>query len=233
MIKNISKEELEKIIQESETLAHALRTLKVIDNSYNRNVFKNLCLKYNLSIDSLKKKLTREEYDLNPKFCKNCGKKIPFEKRDNDFCNSSCATSFNNKISKKKKHNSGFCLNCGKSIDKHYKFCGNTCFAEYKRKEYIKKWKNEEVSGTIGKDDIATAVKLYLREKYNNSCQCCGWNQVNKFTGIIPLQIHHIDGDCTNNKEENLQLLCPNCHALTENFGSRNTNCTRIDKRIR
>ena len=36
-----------------------------------------------------------------------------------------------------------------------------------------------------------------------------------------------------NNSEENLQLLCPNCHSLTENFGSRNINCTRIDTRIR
>ena len=36
-----------------------------------------------------------------------------------------------------------------------------------------------------------------------------------------------------NNQENNLELLCPNCHALTENFGSRNSNCTRIDKRYR
>ena len=26
--------------------------------------------------------------------------------------------------------------------------------------------------------------------------------------------------DCTNNKEENLQLFCPNCHSLTETFGN-------------
>lgn len=31
-------------------------------------------------------------------------------------------------------------------------------------------------SGIIGKDKIATAVKVYLKEKYNNSCQKCGWN---------------------------------------------------------
>lgn len=31
-----------------------------------------------------------------------------------------------------------------------------------------------------------------------------------------------------NNKEENLQLLCPNCHSLTENFGSSNKNSSRI-----
>ena len=35
--------------------------------------------------------------------------------------------------------------------------------------------------------------------------------------------MHHIDGDCTNNKMENLQLLCPNCHSLTSNFGSFKT----------
>jgi predicted HNH restriction endonuclease len=26
------------------------------------------------------------------------------------------------------------------------------------------------------------------------------------------LQLHHIDGNRENNKEENLTLLCPNCH---------------------
>ena len=36
----------------------------------------------------------------------------------------------------------------------------------------------------------------------------------------IPLEMHYIDGDCTNNKMENLQLLCPNCHSLASNFGS-------------
>ena len=34
-------------------------------------------------------------------------------------------------------------------------------------------------------------------------------------------------------RESNLQLLCPNCHSLTENFGSRNKNCSRVDKRLR
>ena len=34
--------------------------------------------------------------------------------------------------------------------------------------------------------------------------------------------MHHIDGDYTNNKIENLQLLCPNCYSLISNFGSLN-----------
>lgn len=52
-------------------------------------------------------------------------------------------------------------------------------------------------------------------------------SKVNNESGLSILQIHHIDGDATNNKEQNLQVLCPNHHAMTEHFGSRNKNSTR------
>ena len=125
----------------------------------------------------------------------------------------------------------GYCLNCGKEFVMYKshsgKFCSNKCQGEYEHNEYIKKWKNGEKTGLKGKFLISNAIRKYLFEKYNNSCQICGWNEINKYTGNVPLQIHHIDGDCTNNKEENLQLLCPNCHSLTENFGKRNKNATQ------
>jgi len=57
---------------------------------------------------------------------------------------------------------------------------------------------------------------------YHNKCEKCGWGEINPITNRIPLEVHHIDGDCTNNRIENLQLLCPNCHSLTSNFGSVN-----------
>lgn len=123
------------------------------------------------------------------------------------------------------------CIYCGKEFVKYKssngKYCSNKCQAAAKHKEYIDKWKNGEKNGLNGKYSISKAIRKYLFEKYNNSCQICGWGEVNKHTGKVPLQIHHIDGDCTNNKEENLQLLCPNCHSLTENFGSRNKNATK------
>jgi len=38
----------------------------------------------------------------------------------------------------------------------------------------------------------------------------------------IPLELHHIDGDNTNNNLSNLTILCPNCHALTDNYRGKN-----------
>jgi len=36
------------------------------------------------------------------------------------------------------------------------------------------------------------------------------------------LQIEHVDGNPYRHKEENLTLLCPNCHSLTATFGGLN-----------
>lgn len=123
------------------------------------------------------------------------------------------------------------CLNCGREFHPRYSslkiFCSIKCQQEYKYKEYIRKWKNGEESGTKADITYSNHIRRYLLEKYNNKCQLCGWGRVNEYTGRVPLQVHHIDGDCTNNKEENLQLLCPNCHSLTDNFGRRNKNAAK------
>lgn len=128
----------------------------------------------------------------------------------------------------KGKGKKGICLNCGCEYNIYRsskgKFCSNKCQAEYEYKQFIENWKNGEESGLSGEYGISRHIRRYLFEKYNCSCQICGWNEVNPFTGNIPLEIHHIDGDYTNNKEENLQLLCPNHHSLTESFKSHNKN---------
>ena len=62
-------------------------------------------------------------------------------------------------------------------------------------------------------------------------CLNCGWGEVNSFTKLVPLQVHHIDGNCINNNEDNLQLLCPNCHSLTDTYGSLNANSSRAYRR--
>ena len=61
-------------------------------------------------------------------------------------------------------------------------------------------------------------VRNYLLEKVNYKCEICGWGEKNPITGKVPLEIHHKDGNRNNNIEENFQVLCPNCHALTPNY---------------
>lgn len=54
-----------------------------------------------------------------------------------------------------------------------------------------------------------------------NKCEICG---LTEWQGKpLVCQLHHIDGDETNNCLDNLQMLCPNCHSQTENYcGSAN-----------
>ena len=54
--------------------------------------------------------------------------------------------------------------------------------------------------------------------------QCERCHQASWLSQPIPLEVHHIDGDRFNNELNNLQLLCPNCHALTENFCNKNNS---------
>lgn len=65
----------------------------------------------------------------------------------------------------------------------------------------------------------STHIRRYLFEKFDNKCCKCGWSEVNPRTGIVPLQINHIDGNSQNNEPKNVELLCPNCHSLTDTFG--------------
>ena len=51
-------------------------------------------------------------------------------------------------------------------------------------------------------------------------CEHCGlthWQGM-----VIPLELHHINGDNRDNRLENLQILCPNCHALTDSYRGKN-----------
>lgn len=55
-----------------------------------------------------------------------------------------------------------------------------------------------------------------------HNCENCGLTEWQKQP--IVLEVHHEDGDRTNNDFSNLKLLCCNCHALTNNWRNKNKN---------
>lgn len=66
--------------------------------------------------------------------------------------------------------------------------------------------------------DLLPAL-IHLRGRKCEKCGLTEWQN-----DIIPLQVHHIDGNHYNNIIENLQILCPNCHAQTDTYAGKNKN---------
>jgi hypothetical protein len=166
-----------------------------------------------------------ETYTANPKTCKKCTTPIPFEKRKNDFCSHSCATAYNNKgICRIRLTHT--CKKCGKPTHWKYVFCSTECEDSYTNEEFIRK-----VCEKINRGDPVahTTIRNYLmktRERVCAQCQNVAWNGL-----PIPLEVHHKDGRYKNNKEQNLELLCPNCHSQTDNYRMKNKGNGR-DNRV-
>lgn len=78
--------------------------------------------------------------------------------------------------------------------------------------DYSRFQKGKHIQGNNAKDAL-----INLRGR---KCEVCG--NTEWLGEEIPLVIHHIDGDHINNELSNLQLLCPNCHAQTDNYCGKN-----------
>lgn len=62
------------------------------------------------------------------------------------------------------------------------------------------------------------------------TCECCGLSQW--MEQPIKLELHHINGDSNDNRLDNLQILCPNCHAMTDNYRGKNVKTKKSEPSI-
>ena len=53
-----------------------------------------------------------------------------------------------------------------------------------------------------------------------HKCECCGISEWNGQPA--PIELDHIDGNHHNNTLDNLRVICPNCHAQTDNYRGKN-----------
>ena len=121
-------------------------------------------------------------------------------------------------------YKANYCKHCGKEFKKTSKvYCSPQCKKEFEHQEYIQKWKNHQVTGIRNKNgQLSEHIRKYIFEKYDYKCSVCGWSEINPYTNTIPLEIDHVDGNWENSYEENLVLLCPNCHSLTPTYKGAN-----------
>ena len=167
-------------------------------------------------------------YLLNPTTCPQCNSPLPYERRNEKFCNQKCSGIYTNQ-KKKDTRQPVLCLQCGKQSEplpyyksKHREFCNNICQSEYQYSKYIKEWKEGKVDGRRSGGYASTRIKRYLIETMGEQCSICTWHERNPFTLKVPLVLDHVDGNCLNCAPNNLRLICNNCDSLSQTFKGGN-----------
>lgn len=147
--------------------------------------------------------MTRNEYRRNPNTaCNICSKPIyrrPSQIKHNNghvFCSLTCSA-----VSQRKETP---CIVCNKPIlaQFHKKTCSRSC-ANINRTGI-------KYTGRAPKDKVKSqrALKVRLIAARGKVCERCGYDRYKI------LQVHHKNRDRNNNKLDNLELICPNCHCI-------------------
>lgn len=115
-------------------------------------------------------------------------------------------------------------LNCRPStLNSYLKRLGISYNGNKGEKGFKRSPHRKSASEYLHKGSTINSHKLKLKIIEDNikeqKCEAC--NRIKWQNDSIPLQLHHINGDRFDNRLSNLQILCPNCHALTDNFSGR------------
>lgn len=164
-------------------------------------------------------------YIQKPKLCKQCNSAIEYNKRNNVFCNSSCAGIYNGyrRIlksqpiqEKQQRLILSKCLLCNKNVSQRKnKFCSLKCSNDYKFKIICDKIESNNVI-----DISSKTMKRYLLYKFSHKCMICNHTEWNNIP--ITLELEHCNGNSSDNSLINCKLLCPNCHSQTSTYKSKN-----------
>lgn len=115
------------------------------------------------------------------------------------------------------------CINCNtvcRKANTSGKYCSNACQKKYERKLAIE-------TNTAS----SVTVKRYLIETSGYKCSECG---ISEWQGKpITLELEHKNGDSTDNRTQNVCLLCPNCHSQTDTYKAKNIGKGRHSRRLR
>ncbi len=121
-------------------------------------------------------------------------------------------------------------------------YLNNPMHANCRQQMKVESWLNGEWDGAQPSGRLSNPIFNYLRANANNICQNINCMSKGKSIPVHPadgatiLEINHINGNGMDHRPENLEVICPTCHALTLSYRGRNQGNGRpfsyIRKRI-
>ena len=225
IIETLGKEHFIEVVKKSESIADIIRNYGLtINGKGNRDTVKNFGELWGVTLPNGKTVKEKEGFTFS---CSNCGKLVYRRKslveRSSTklfFCNKKCLEESKKQGGNLHQYKFGtlkekICPECGNIVTlKGRKFCSKDCYSLNMAKR-----KEEKMFSENGKTTkyYTQELKRHFIAKTGYKCARCG---LSEWMGQpIPLHLHHIDGNHNNNKPENLEILCLNCHGLTENYG--------------
>lgn len=219
----------------------------ISDNKQGTEYIKNIAVEIGFDLGIYKTRIMKSK-----KYCLNCGKEI-CNKWGEKFCSNACSASFNNKLRIKKNivkkvidskknetkkldikeiktkriKNVKYCLYCGKEVlsKSAKKFCSISCSVNHRHQESYNHFLENSNLYCNGGYTPYSFKKDILKEQ-DNKCIICGCEPIHNGK-LLVFVLDHIDGDASNNKRDNLRMICPNCDSQLDTFKSKNKNSTR------
>ena len=159
-------------------------------------------------------------------YCEYCGQ--PLNKRGNKYCSSKC--------SEAKKHDAAY----KDFLENNEKYCRGNYTPKNFKKDFFKKGKYKlekkeldklikvvnEKTNLLKQENTKYDENIEFLNEQNGVCAICGCEPFHNGKSLTFI-LDHIDGDASNNKRDNLRLICPNCDSQLETFKSKNKNSTR------